>query len=240
MKKRNVTFVGPEGKNFLGYELDENGTLKCKASFGCRFDWIDLLPVSSFSTLSSITIKARAHIFFFYNESAAIMSICFDFGAISLKCSAFNNLALAKNLHHFYNTRVSEIRIDLMEKHLVTAVRDLLKRYKSTTQLAIFRPRDHGGLGVKKLSFVHYTTRIAFLVKMLNHDVEKFPFIARESLKLDMKKRNVTFVGPEGKNFLGYELDENGTLKCKASFGCRFDWVDLLRYTRKIAVNLEY
>ena len=160
--------------------------------------------------------------------------------SISLKCCAFNNLALAKILHHFYNTRLSEIRIDLMEKHLVTAVRDLLKPYKSTTQLAIFLPRDHGGLGVKKLSFVYYPTRIAFLVKMLNHDVETFSFIARESLKLDMKKRNVTFVGPQWRIFLGYELDENGTLKCKTSFGCQSDWVDLLRYTRKIAVNLEY
>ena len=93
---------------------------------------------------------------------------------------------------------------------------------------------------MKKLSFVYYTTRIAFLVKMLNHDVEKFSFIARESLKLDMKKRNVTFVGPQGRNFLGYELDENGTLKCKTSFGCQSDWVDLLRYTRKITVNLKY
>ena len=42
----------------------------------------NLLLVSSFSTLSSITNKARAHIFFFLNESAAIMSISFDFGAI--------------------------------------------------------------------------------------------------------------------------------------------------------------
>ena len=42
----------------------------------------NLLPVSSFSTFSSITNKARAHIFFFLNESAAIMSISFDFGAI--------------------------------------------------------------------------------------------------------------------------------------------------------------
>ena len=93
---------------------------------------------------------------------------------------------------------------------------------------------------MKKLSFVYYTTRIAFLVKMLNHDVEKFSFIARESLKLDMKKRNVTFVGPQGRNFSGYELDEIGTVKCKTSFGCQSDWVDLLLYTRKIAVNLEY
>ena len=44
---------------------------------------------------------------------------------------------------------------------------------------------------------------------MLNHDNESFSFIARGSLKLDMKKRNVTFVGFERINFLGYELDKN-------------------------------
>ena len=42
----------------------------------------NLLPVSSFSTLSSITSEARVRIFFFLNESAAIMSISVDFGAI--------------------------------------------------------------------------------------------------------------------------------------------------------------
>ena len=42
----------------------------------------NLLPVSSFSTLSSITNKTRAHISFFLNKSAAIMSISFDFGVI--------------------------------------------------------------------------------------------------------------------------------------------------------------
>ena len=29
-------------------------------------------------------------------------------------------------------------------------------------------------------------------------------------------------------------------MKCKTSFGCQSDWVEILRYTRKIAVNLEY
>ena len=53
-----------------------------------------------------------------------------------------------------------------MEKHLVTAVRDLLKLYNSTTQLAIFLPGDHWGLGVKKLSLVYYTTKIAFLLSV--------------------------------------------------------------------------
>ena len=75
---------------------------------------------------------------------------------------------------------------------------------------------------------------------MLKHDVdEKFSFIARKSLKLDMKKKNATFVGFQRRNFLRYKLDENGTLNCKKKFGCQSHWVDLVRYTRKIGVNLE-
>ena len=54
-----------------------------------------------------------------------------------------------------------------------------------------------------------------------------------------MKKKNVTFIGFQRRNILGYELDENGTLNCKTTFGCQSDWVDLVRYTRKIGVNLE-
>ena len=73
-------------------------------------------------------------------------------------------LARAKILHHFYNTRLSEIRIESVEKHVVSAVRDLLKLNKATTQLAMFLPLDDGELRVKNLSFVYYTKRIAFLV----------------------------------------------------------------------------
>ena len=72
--------------------------------------------------------------------------------SIVLKCSAFNNLQLAKILHHCYNTKLSKIRIELMKNHLVSAVRELLKLYK---QLAMFLPRDHEGFVVKKICFVY-------------------------------------------------------------------------------------
>ena len=50
---------------------------------------------------------------------------------------------------------------------------------------------------------------------MLNQDIKNFSFIEKEELKLDMKKTNITSVGFQRKNFLGYELDENGTLNLK-------------------------
>ena len=44
---------------------------------------------------------------------------------IALKASAFNNLALAKILHHFHNTRLSEEQLDNLDSLLTSAVGDL-------------------------------------------------------------------------------------------------------------------
>ena len=158
---------------------------------------------------------------------------------IVLKASAFNNVALAKVLHHFYNSRLTEEQINHMDSALTKTVRKLFELYSSTTQLVIYLPREDGGIGVKRISDVYYTTRIAFLVKMLNHPIEQFQNIARESLKRDMEKRNVYQTGNEN-NFLGYELNENGFLKTHTKFGCASDWPDLLRYTRKVGVSLIF
>ena len=70
---------------------------------------------------------------------------------------------------------------------------------------------------------------------MLNHDVKNFRFIARESLKMDMCKRNINLTRSEN-NFLGYELKADGFLNSKTYFGCQSDWPDMLRYCRKLNV----
>ena len=44
---------------------------------------------------------------------------------LALKASAFNNLALAKILHHFCNTRLSEKQPEKSDNVLTSAVRDL-------------------------------------------------------------------------------------------------------------------
>ena len=56
------------------------------------------------------------------------------------------------------------------------------------------------------MSDVYRTTRLAFLVKMLNHDVPQFRNMARESLRLDMVKRGVP-LSENSNNFLGYDLN---------------------------------
>ena len=73
---------------------------------------------------------------------------------------------------------------------------------------------------------------------MLNHEVEKFRFLARESLKLDMSKRNVKSSDSDN-NFLGYELNDNGFLVTGNSFGCQSDWPDMVRYCRKLNVCVK-
>ena len=158
---------------------------------------------------------------------------------LQLKCCALNNLALAKVLHHIYNTRFSVSSLEDMDGHLVDCVRELYGMHKSTTQISIFLPRDNGGLGIKRISNVYYTTRLSFLVKILNHEVQDFQHIARESLKLDMKKRGVK-VTDSVNNFLGYELGEDGFLKCNTKFGCQSDWPEMVRYARKLGVKVVF
>ena len=73
---------------------------------------------------------------------------------------------------------------------------------------------------------------------MLNHPVRSFSYVARESLKLDMKKKNVDMSTEEDNNFMGYELKCDGDfLKSKSSFGSYSDWLEMLRYVRKIDVR---
>ena len=67
-----------------------------------------------------------------------------------------------------------------MGKYLVEAVRGLFGMHKSTTKIAIHLPRKFGGLGIKRISSVYYATRLSFIAKLLNHEVESFRFIARE------------------------------------------------------------
>ena len=158
---------------------------------------------------------------------------------VNLKINAINNMALSKILHNFYNSRIKEEDLIYMDKHLVEAVREMYGLFKSTTQAVIFIPREEGGLGVRKISYTYYSTRISFLIKMLNHSVEQFQMQARLSLELDMKKRGVKISGEE-ETFLGYELNDKGYLKCNTKFGCQSDWPDLTRYCRISGTKLIF
>ena len=99
--------------------------------------------------------------------------------------------------------------------------------------------REHGGICVKHISEVYRSARLAFLIKILNHDVTQFKEVARHSRKLDMEKRSVPTT-QERKNFFGYKLKNDGHLDTKTSFGCQSDWSDMLRYTRKLDVVFTY
>ena len=81
---------------------------------------------------------------------------------LTFKCSTFNNLALAKILHHFYNCRIQESILNEMDDYLTNVVRKLFGMYASTTRLFIFMPRVNGGLGIKRISDVYYSTRVDF------------------------------------------------------------------------------
>ena len=88
-----------------------------------------------------------------------------------MQAPTLNNLALAKILHHFYNTRLSEKQLNDLDHYLAENAKELYDFYKSTTKLIIYLPRENGGIGIKKLSDVYYVTRLSFLINMLNHQV---------------------------------------------------------------------
>ena len=158
---------------------------------------------------------------------------------LSLKVSALNNMALSKIFHHFENTRLEVSQLKRMNDKLTNVVRSLFNLYKSTTQCVIYVPRDVGGIGVKKVSDTYYVTRIAFLLKMLNHDVMDFRNLARKSLKLDMKKRGVVESNQQN-NFLGHETNEEGYLNSLTRFGGLSDWLELARYARKVGIYIHF
>ena len=158
---------------------------------------------------------------------------------LALKASAFNNLALARVLHHFFNTRLSEEELEKLDNLLIWAVRDLYVFYKSTRSLVIYLPREHGGIDVKRISDVYCWTKLALLTKMLYHDVSQFKEVTIHYLQLDMKKRGVPTT-QERENALGYKLENNGKLDTKTLFGCQSDWRDMLRHTIKLGVIVTY
>ena len=76
---------------------------------------------------------------------------------LALKASALNNMALAKILRHFYNTRLTEEQLDFIDKSVTTTVREMYGLYTTTTNLVIYLSREYGGIGVKRVSDVYRT-----------------------------------------------------------------------------------
>ena len=150
-----------------------------------------------------------------------------------------NNLALAKHLHFFCNARFQDKLLVEIDAFLTNKVRELFSLYKSTTRDVIYLSRLHGGTDVKQFSSVYYCTRVAFIMKMLNHNEEIFKNIARESLKLGMKKRGIKTSNAVS-NFLGYEVNNDHYLVSKTNFGCKTEWMELNRYCKKLNVKLQW
>ena len=101
----------------------------------------------------------------------------------------------------------------------------------------IYLSRLHEGIGVKQFCTAYCCTPVVFTTKMLNHNEEIFKNIARESLKLDMKKRRINTSNAVN-SFLGYEENNDHDLVCKTNFGCKTEWMELNRYCKKINVKL--
>ena len=148
-------------------------------------------------------------------------------------------MALSKILHHFDNIRLEVSQLKQLNNKLTDVVRSLFDLYKSTTQCAIYLPSEEGGIDFKKISDVYYGSRISFLLKMLNHELLDFQYVARESLKRDTTKRGVPN-SDMANNFLGYEINDDRYLNSSSTFGGLSDWLELSGYVRKVEINVHF
>ena len=57
---------------------------------------------------------------------------------IPLKPSAFNNIALAKILHHFDNTRIEEKQLEELDKKIICVLRSMFRLYPKATDKVFF------------------------------------------------------------------------------------------------------
>ena len=74
---------------------------------------------------------------------------------------------------------------------------------------------------------------------MLNHNEENIRNMARESLILDMRLRDMRTTNCE-KNFLGNQLDGNNRLVKNKTYGGSSDWPDLLFQINKLKGRIIY
>ena len=148
-------------------------------------------------------------------------------------------MALAKVLHLFCNTYFQDKLLVEIDTFLTNKVREWFSLYNSTARDVIYLSRLHGGIGVKQFFTVCYYSRVAFITKMLSHNEETFMNITRDSLKLNMKKRNIR-ISNAVNNFLGYEVNNDHYLVSKTNFGCKTESIELNRYCKKLNVKLQW
>ena len=126
-----------------------------------------------------------------------------------------------------------------IDTFLTNKVREFFSLCKSTTRDGIYLSCLRGGIGVKQVSTVYYCTPIVFITKTLNHNEEVFKNIARESLKLDIKKRGINNSNAVN-NFLGYEVNNDHYLVSKTNFASKTEWMELNRYYKTLNVKLQW
>ena len=145
-----------------------------------------------------------------------------------VELEALEIIVLAKIAHHFANTRISEEKILEFDKVLIKCLRRIFGTGDTFTIRARYQPKVKGDFGIRLPSIVYHASRIAHLISMLNHQEENIRFVARNSLELDMHKRNISRVH-HGRKCLGFDIKDDGkfSTKVKGGFGVASDWPHL-------------
>ena len=73
---------------------------------------------------------------------------------LALKIEALNSMALSKIEHFFPNINFTKDNLAELDKVLTSCLRKMFNIYTNTTVRTIFTKKQHGGLGIRKPSFV--------------------------------------------------------------------------------------
>ena len=127
------------------------------------------------------------------------------------------------------NARILEKNIQFeFDKVLIKRLQCIFGIGDTVAIRACYQPKVKGSFGIRLPSIVYHASRIAHLISMLNHEEENIRFVARNSLELDMHKRNISRVH-QGQNCLGFGIKNYGrfSTKVKGGFGVASVWPHL-------------
>ena len=237
--KNNQLHVRPDKCAVFYERRSGNRWFKAKKDVPPSTEFNDeLVPV----LLSTVAGKFEEHSKEIIEEYSNLLHlISISVAPVSIKIEALEVIALSKIVHHLANTRFNEDQLNELDTLLTITIRSILCLNHSTTFRTCFQPKWKGGLSNRKRSIVYRSTRITYLLAILNHQEVNIRFVARNSLRLDMEKRGIRRSSEEC-NFLGFKCNNKGIIETniKGGFGVASYWPQLNNLARKLRVSLTF
>ena len=122
---------------------------------------------------------------------------------------------------------------------MVEKIRSWFDLNATSTRSCMFTPKSYGGLGIPRPRVLYYSSRLSFILSVLNSSDRCVRDVARESLHLHMSKRKVPIAAPGEPNFAEYSVVGNKLNKQSASNWPKSMWVNLFDMCKREGISLR-